>query len=233
MDLFKTPSDIWNFTSRRGYCVAIGGLLCFALYLQSRVVPFEVSFFGKFLPALLFVSCLQWFMLRVKPFWMILGFLSAALISLGVWFLAVRLGWMGSADFATALYGWMIVFYVTLWFVGRKDAPLIILSTGLCTSFLIFVGFILTSHHATGLGFSQGKFLLVSPIAALFVIVVSDQSGWSRTMQVIFICIIIQIAMGLLDAGQGSNIALFTASAVILAFVALGVAAFWARGWNR
>jgi hypothetical protein len=91
----------------------------------------------------------------------------------------------------------------------------------------------LKTHGIETLGFSRGRFLPLSPIGAVLLCVSGAAYKWNLTTQVIFVCSILQIGIGLFDAGDASNIRWMSACSFLAVFAALGCAAYWAKDWNK
>jgi len=207
----------------------------FAAAFQRGRNPFGREFVTVFLPGLFFLNSLHWFVLPQKVIWRVLGFCSSLLVFSFLYrLLHVRPQGKDLANFATLLLLFLVAQILVFWFLN-PDFPTrtISITTNLGTLFLVFLGVFLNSHGIATLGFSGGRFLLLSPLAAMCLTVSSAAYKWSFVTQVIFVCTILQIGMGLLDAGEASNIKWMSEGFVLAVFAALGCAAYWAKDWNK
>jgi uncharacterized membrane protein len=167
--------------------------------------------------------------------WRVLGFCSSVLaVSFLYYVLYVRSHGKDLADFATLLLLFLVAQILAFWFL-TSDIPsrTISITTNSGTLFLVFLGVFLNTHGIETLGLYGGQFLLLSPLGAMLLSVSSAAYKWSLTTQVIFVCAILQIGIGLFDVGEASNIRWMSAGAVLAVFAALGCAAYWAKDWNK
>jgi hypothetical protein len=221
--------------SKRAYLVVMALFLVFAAAFQRGRNPFGREFVTVFLPSLFFLNSLHWFVLREKVRWRVLGFCSSLLgFSYLYHLLYVRSQGKDLADFATLLLLILAAQILAFWFL-TSDTPTRTISIAINsgTLFLVFLGVFLNTHGIETLGFSRGRFLLLSPLGAMLLSVSSAAYKWNLTTQVIFVCTIVQIGMGLLVAGDANGISWMSACSVLAVFAALGCAAYWAREWNK
>jgi len=205
-----------------------------AAYQRGRN-PFGSEFVALFLPSLLFLNSLHWLILPEKVMWKILGFCSSLLaFSYLVYLLHVHSQGKDLADFATLLTLFLVAQILVFWLL-TPDIPARTISIAINsgTLFLAFLGMFLNSRGIETLGFSGGRLLLLSPLGAMLLSVGAAAYKWNLTTQVIFVCTILQIGVGLLDAGEASNIRWMSVGAILAVFAALGCAAYWAKDWNE
>ncbi len=221
--------------SKRAYSVVMALFFLFAVAFQRGRNPFGREFVTVFLPGLLILNSLHWLVLPKKLIWRVLGSFSSLLVfSFLYCLLCVRSQDKDPADFATFLLLFVVAQILAFWLLS-PDTPTrtisITINSG--TLFLVFLGVFLNTHGIETLGFSRGRFLLLSPVGAMFLSVSAAAYKWSLITQVIFVCAILQVGIGLFDAGEASNIRWMSACSVLAVFVGLGCAAYWAKDWNK
>jgi len=213
--------------SKRAYFVVTLLFFLPAAAFERGRNPSGGEFVAVFLPSLLFLNSLHWFVLPKKVMWTVLGFCGSLLAFSFLYDLYVRSQGTGLADFATLLLLFLVAQILVCWFL-TSDTPTrtisITINSG--TIFLVFFGMFLNTRGIETLGFSSGRFLLLPPPGAMLLSVSSAAYKWSLATRVIFVCTILQIGMGLLDAGEASNIRWMSACSVLAAFVALGCTAY-------
>ena len=221
--------------SKRAYFVVMLLFFLFAAVFQRGRNPFGREFVTVFLPSLFFLNSLHWFTLPEKVIWRVLGFCSSLLaFSFLYHLLYVRSPRKDLADFATFLLLFLVVQILVFWLLTRDTSTRTIsITINSGTLFLVFLGVFLNTRGIETLGFSGGRFLLLSPLGAMLLSVSSAAYKWSLTTQVIFVCTILQIGMGLFDAGEASNIKWMSACSALAVFAALSCAAYWAKDWNK
>jgi hypothetical protein len=120
-----------------------------------------------------------------------------------------------------------------LWFLASDPAiRQVVFSVALTTAFLILFGSLVALRDVDSLGFSNGKFLVISPLTGMFLSVYAAACGWRLWTQLGFLCVLLQIAMGLLDAGEASNNPWISGCSLGVVLGTLSVAAYWAKSWN-
>jgi len=221
--------------SKRAYFVVMLLFFLLAAAFQHGRNPFGAEFVTVFLPSLLFLNSLHWSVLPKKVTWRVLGFCTSILaFSFLYYVLYVRSHGNDLGDFATLLLLLLVAQILVFWFL-TSDIPTrtisITINSG--TLFLVFLGVFLNTRGIETLGFSGGRFLLLSPLGAMLLSISGAAYKWSLATQVIFVCVILQIGMGLLDVGEASNIGWMSAGAALAVFAALGCAAYWAKDWNK
>jgi hypothetical protein len=220
--------------SKRVYAIAVGLFFCLGIVFQRETKPFGKDFITVFVPSLLFLNSLQWFILPTRVVWKVVGFCTSLTILSFLYFSYMRSQGKGLADFATFLFLVIVTQSLTFW-VLTPDSPTrkIAVSTNSATLFLILLGGFLNARGIDTLGFSGGRFLLLSPLAAMCLSVTGAAYKWHFATQVIFVCTIVQIGIGLFDVGAASNIGWMSAGSVLAVFIALGFTAYWAKDWNK
>jgi hypothetical protein len=220
--------------SKRAYSIVVGLFFCLGIVFQHETKPFGKDFITVFVPSLLFLNSLQWFILPTRVLWKVVGFCSSLTILSFLYFSYMRSQGKGLADFATFLFLFIVAQCLVFW-VLTPDSPTrkIAVSTNSATLFLILFGVFLNARGIDTFGFSGGRFLLLSPLGAMYLSVTGAAYKWHFLTQVIFICTIAQIGMGLFDVGEASNIRWMSACSVLVVFIALGFAAYWAKEWNK
>jgi len=207
----------------------------FAAAFQRGRNPFGREFVTIFLPSLLFLNSLHWFVLPERATRRFLGFCSSlAGFSFLDHLLSVGSQVKNVADFATLLVLFLVAQILAFWFL-TSDTPSRTISIAINsgTLFLVLLGVCLNVRGIENLGFSGGGFLLLSPLGAMLLSVSSAAYKWSLTTQVIFVCTIVQIGIGLFDAGDANNIRWMSGCSVLAVFAALGCAAYWAKDWKK
>ncbi len=221
--------------SKRAYSVVMALFFLFAVAFQRGRNPFGREFVTIFLPGLLILNSLHWLVLPRTVIWKVLGFCSSLLaFSFLYYLLYAHSQGKDLADFATLLLLFLAAQVLAFWLVtpGASTRTIsVAINSG--TLFLVSLGVFLNTHGIETLGFSGGRFLLLSPLGAMLLSVSSAAYKWNLTTQVIFVCTIIQIGMGLFDAGDANNIRWMSACSVLAVFAALGCAAYWAKDWNK
>jgi hypothetical protein len=219
--------------TKQDYSVVMLLFFCFAVAFQRGRNPFGNDFIAVFVPSLLFLNSLHWLILPKKVIWKIVGLCSSFLIFSFLYLSYTRSRSEGLANFATFLFLFIVAQTLTFWIL-TSDSQLrkISVATNLGTLFLVFFGVFLNARGIESLGFSGGRFLLLSPLGAMFLFVGSVAYRWHYVTQIVFVCTLIQIGMGLFDVGDASNIRWMSACSAIVVFAALGFAAYWVKDWN-
>ena len=124
----------------------------------------------------------------------------------------------------------MLVFWIS---TSDNQIRKISVATNLGTLFLVLFGVFLNARGIETLGFSGGRFLLVSPLGAMFLFVNGAAYGWHYVTKIAFICALIQFGISLFDVGDASNIGWISGCSALMVFTALGFAAYWAKDWNK
>jgi hypothetical protein len=221
--------------NKRAYLGVMALFFLFAVAFQRGRNPFGREFVTIFLPSLLFLNSLHWLVLPQKVMRRVLAFCNSLLVfSFLYYFLYVRSQGKDLADFATLLLLFLVTQVLVFWLL-TPDTPTKTISIAINsgTLFLVFLGVFLNTHGIETLGFSRGRFLFLSPLGAVLLSVSAAAYKWSLITQVIFVCTILQIGLGLFDAGDASNIRWMSACSVLAVFAALGCAAYWAKDWNK
>jgi hypothetical protein len=196
--------------------------------------PFENDFMQRIIPGLLILNSLLLLVLPTKMSSKLLGFCSFSIVFWFLYFSYVRGTQPNLIDFATWLFLSIVALNVTVWLVTSESATkLIALSVGLTTLFIVTLGVVIVEHQIGTLGFSQGRFLLLSPLVAMAMSVGGAVYKWNNFTRVIFLCAILQIAIGAFDLGQANGIAWISISSLGLGLGVLGLVAYWAKELNN
>lgn len=221
--------------SKRAYFVVMLLFFLFAAVFQRGRNPFGREFVTVFLPSLFFLNSLHWFTLPEKVTWRVLGSCGSLLAFLFLYYLLyVRSQGKELVDFATLLLLFLVAQILVFWLLTRDTSTRTIsITINSGTLFLVFFGVFLNTRGLETLGFSGGRFLFLSPLGAMLLSVSSAAYKWSLTTKMIFVRTILQIGMGLFDAGEASDIRWMSACSALAVFAALSCAAYWAKGWNK
>jgi hypothetical protein len=219
--------------TKRAYSVVMLMFFCFAVAFQRGRNPFGKDFIAVFVPSLLFLNSLHWLILPKKVIWKIIGLCSSFLVFSFLYVSYTRSRDEDLANFATFLFLFIVAQMLTFWIL-TFDGQLrrISVATNLGTLFLVFIAVFLNARGIDTLGFSGGRFLLVSPLAAMFLFVNSAAYGWHYVTKIAFICTLIQFGISLFNVGDASNISWISGCSALMVFTALGFAAYWAKDWN-
>jgi len=220
--------------SHRAYFIVVMFFLCLTIVFHLVRNPVGEDFVRFFVPALLFLNSLSWFILSKKIGWKLLGFGTSFVVYAFLYIAYLRLTTVDFADFGTFLFLAVVGFNITFWLVASDTRVRTISTTiGLTTLFVVLVGVFLIAHNVHNLGLSNGRFLLLSPLFAMSLSVAAATYKWHVLTQVTFICIIAQIGMGLLDVGEANHIAWMSVSAGVVGLGVLGLIAYWANDLNK
>ena len=220
--------------SQRAYSLVVMFFLCLTIAFHLVRNPVGDDFVRFFVPAILLLNSLLWFILSKKIGWKVLGFGTSFAVYAFLCLYYLRSTAIGFADFGTFLFLAIVGFNISFWLVASDPRARTISTTvGLTTLFVILVGVFLITHSVHNLGLSNGRFLLLSPLFAMFLAVHAATYKWRVLTQVTFICIIAQIGMGLLDVGEANNIAWMSVSAGVVGLGVLGLIAYWANDLNK
>ena len=220
--------------SKRAYSIVVDLFFCLGIAFQHETKPFGKEFLTIFVPSLLFLNSLQWFILPTRVVWKVVGFCSSLIILSFLYFSYIRFQGKGLADFATFLFLFIVAQSLAFW-VLTPDSPTrkIAVATNLGTLFLVLFGVFLNARGIETLGFSGGRYLLVSGLGAMVLFVHSAVYGWHYVTKIAFICSLIQFGLSLFDVGDASNISWISGCSAFMVFTGLGFAAYWAKDWNK
>ena len=219
--------------SRRAYSTIVGLFLCFALGFQRGRTPFGYDFIRIFVPCLLVLNSLHWFIGPTKGVWKAVGFCTSLTAFSLIYFSFTRSQGNDFADFATFLFLFVVAQYLTFWALSPDNSIRTVAgATNLATLFIILLGVFMNTHGAITPRFSEGR-LLMSPLAALLMTAMSAAYRWNVWIQVTLVCTIVQIGIGLFDIGAANNLRWVVVCSVLVICAALGLAAFWAKDLNK
>jgi hypothetical protein len=220
--------------SKRAYSIVVGLFFCLGIVYQRETKPFGKDFITIFVPSLLFLNSLQWFILPTRVVWKVAGFCGSLAILSFLYFSYMRSPGKGLADFATFLFLFIVAQSLAFWAL-TPDNPTrqISVATNLGTLVLVLFGVFLNARGIETLGFSGGRFLLVSGLGAMFLVVNSAAYGWHYVTKIAFMCALIEFGISLFDVGDASNISWISGCSALVVFTALGLAAYWAKDWNK
>jgi hypothetical protein len=174
--------------SQRAYSLVVMFFLCLTIAFHLVRNPVGDDFVRFFVPAILFLNSLSWFILSKKIGWKVLGFGTSFAVYAFLCIYYLRSTAIGFADFGTFLFLAIVGFNISFWLVASDPRARTISTTvGLTTLFVILVGVFLIAHSVHNLGLSNGRFLLLSPLFAMFLAVHAATYKWRVLTQVTFI----------------------------------------------
>jgi hypothetical protein len=220
--------------SKRAYSIVVALFLCFGIVFQRETKPFGKDFVTIFVPSLLFLNSLQWFILPTRVVWKVVGFCSSLTILSFLYFSYMGSQGKGLTDFATFLLLFIVAQSLAFWVLTRDNPTRqISVATNLWTLFLVLFGVFLNARGIETLGFSGGRFLLVSGLGVMALSVNGAAYGWRYVTKIAFICTLISFGISLFDVGDASNIRWISGCSAFMVFTGLGFAAYWAKDWNK
>lgn len=219
---------------RHVYTIVVGFFVGVAVIFGRESDPFGRNFVSIVVPCLLCLGSLQWFVPPAKLRWRILGSSVSLVSALALLFFYSSSGRLSFADFATMLILGMFGQLVLLRLLDKDPvARSVTLAITLGITFVIVLGLYVIAARVELPFSSSGRFLLWSPLAAMALWVSSVTTKWTKITRLIFIIMVVQMAMGLLDAGAGQNIQWLIVLAFVLGLAALGITAWWAKSLER
>ena len=210
--------------SKRAYAIVVGLFFCLGIVFQRETKPFGKDFIGVFVPSLLFLNSLHWLILPKKVIWKIVGLCSSFLAFSFLYVSYTHSRGEDLANFATFLL-LFVVAQMLVFRISTSDNQIrkISVATNLGTLFIVLFGVFLNARGIETLGFSGGRFLLVSGLGAMFLVVNSAAYGWHYVTKIAFICTLIQFGIGLFDVGDASNISWISGCSALMVFTALEI----------
>jgi hypothetical protein len=216
------------------YLVAVTALILTGFIFGPTKNPYGKDFFRLIIPGLLLLNSLQWIPLSFKLRWRTLGILGSLLVGLLFALAYVRVDF---ATFTTILILGMFAHGSVLWFLasGRTEKS-VILAQHIAVVFVVLVGLDLNrrgiASHIGESSLATAGFLFWSPLFALVlwpggVVYKRDKEG-----QVLLVCAIFQVGIGLFDLGAMWNVPWGFPCAFVTCFAALGLAAYLAKTWQ-
>ena len=209
-----------------------GLLIVLALAVLAGEDPFHHNFVRITIPSLLLLNSLQWFNLPQKPLWRLVGFCLS--LSVTVLFLRVDIlpGDGRFVDITTVFFVGMAIHSSLLYaLAGDRLTRRVILAASITIAFLVLFGTYANMRH---LEFPLGatrRLLFLCPLAAMALYAGSAIFRWQKWTQIVFLCIVAQVGVGLLDVGGTNKIRWLSISAFGLWFAGLCLLAFWSKEW--
>jgi hypothetical protein len=212
--------------------VIVWSYLGFIGLLSRAANPFGKGFLHTIVPALLVLTSLQCLLLLKKLGWQIAGVCAA--LSAGV---LIELSRRASGDLhllLLSLGGALAVQLAVLWFLAPDSlAKRIVLMVTIAVCLIISTGaylsFLRPDFHLP----RTGIFLFWSPLVAMATWVSGVVSGWTKSTQIFFICLVAQSGIGFFDLGTSLGETWMHAFAVVFGFIALGFIFAWADDLNK
>lgn len=221
-------------TTSKAYLYALGLLILIGLVFGPIRNPFGKDFGRAIVPGLLLFNSLQWLALSLNIKWRIIGALSSLLAGLLV---LVAYNYVSLSDFLVILILGLYLHAAILWLMAsERISKTIVLGQHIVISFVVLVGLSLrhtgVAYQLSDVSLSTGAFLFWSPILAFLLWVGGVALKKDKQAQVILICAIFQVGMGLFDLGALWNVAWGRPGGILLWVLALGLAAHLARTWQ-
>ncbi len=218
--------------SKRAYSLVVVLFFCFGIVFQHDRNALGKEFVTVFVPALLLLNSLQWFLLPRSP-WKAGGFCGSLLVFAALYFSYSSFEGDAFANFATFLLLFIAASGLAFWLLTADPAiRSISLSINLTTLFIVLLGSFLHIRGIVDFGFSAAGALLLGPLLALCLSVTGAAYNWPVAMQVGFLCTLVQIGVRLFDIGETNNLRWMSVCAALTGFIALGLTAYWAKDWN-
>lgn len=225
----------WTPTTPKAvYFAAVAVLILTGLVFGPTRNPYGKDFFRLIVPGLLVLNSLQWVSLSLRLKWRTLGILGSLLVGLVFVFAYSRVDF---ATLTTILILGMFVHGSVLWFLASdRTAKSIILAQHIAITFVVLMGLDLTrrgiaSHIGESSG-ATGGFLFWSPLFASILWPGGVVFKRDKEAQVILVCAVFQVGMGLFDLGTMWNVPWGFPCAFLACFAALGLAVYLARTWR-
>jgi hypothetical protein len=212
--------------------VIVWSYLAFLGLLSRAANPYGEGFLHTIVPALLVLASLQWLLLLKKLAWQVAGVCAA--LSAG---LMIELSRRASRDLhllLLSLVGALALQLLVLWFLApdiqaKRIVMMVTVTVCLIISTGAYLSFLWHDLHLP----RTGVFLFWSPLVAMATWVSAVASGWTKSMQIFFICLVAQNGIGFFDLGTSLRETWFHALAVVFAFIALGFIFAWADDLNK
>lgn len=214
--------------------VAVTALILAGFVFGPTKNPYGKDFFRLIIPGLLLLNSLQWISLSLKLRWRTLGILGSLLVGLLFVFAYARVDF---ANFTTIFILGMFAHGAVLWFLASdRTAKSIILAQHIAITFVVLMGLDLNlrgiASHIGESSLATGGFLCWSPLAASVLWPGGVVFKRDKEAQVILVCAVFQVGMGLFDLGAMWNVPWGFPCALLACFAALGLAAYLARTWR-
>ena len=209
--------------TKTAYSYATGACILLAVVSQRGGDPFGRDFTRIVVPSLILLIGLQWFLVPMHYLWKALGLC----LDLTVFWLLFYYGFsagIDTVDFGTYLFLAMSAQTAILWFLAPDNSTrVIVVSTSLITSYLVFLGVYL-GHRAIEYPLAaSGRFLVLSPLIGMFLLIYGSTFKWRLATQVVLVCVVFQVGIGLLDVGQTNDIRWMSILCLLVWIAGLGL----------
>lgn len=216
------------------YLVVVTALILAGFVFGPTKNPYGKDFFRLIVPGLLLLNSLQWISLSLKLRWRTLGILGSLLVGRLFVFAYARVDF---ATFTTILILGMFVHGSVLWFLASdRRAGSIILAQHIAITFVVLMGLDLNlrgiASHIGESSLGTAGFLFWSPLFASVLWPGGVVFKRDKGAQVILVCAVFQVGMGLFDLGAMWNVPWGFPCAFLTCFAALGLAAYLAKTWQ-
>jgi len=222
----------WESVDKHICSVIVWSYLGFIGLLSRAANPYGEGFLHTIVPVLLVLTSLQWLLLLKKLGWQISGVCAA--LSAGV---MVELSRRASRDLhllLLSLVGALAFQLVVLWLLApdsqaKRIVMMVTVAVCLIISTGAYLSFLRQDFHPP----RTGIFLFWSPLVAMATWVGGVASGWTKSTQIFFICLVAQNGIGFFDLGTSLRETWMHALAVVFGFIALGFIFVWADDLNK
>jgi hypothetical protein len=223
-----------TITAKTAYSYATGACLLLAVVFQRGGDPFGSGFTRVVVPSLVLLIGLQWFLVPMHYLWKALGLCVDLTVFSLLFYYSSRSTGIDTVDFGTYLFLAMSAQAAILWFLAPDNSTrVIVVSTSLVTSYVVFLG-VYFGHRAIEYPLAaSGRFLVLSPLIGMFLLIYGSTFKWRFATQVVLVCIVFQVGMGLLDVGQANDIRWMSILCVLVWIAGLGLIGLWAKDWNK
>ncbi|MGA8406981.1 MAG: hypothetical protein WB680_07360 [Candidatus Acidiferrales bacterium] len=220
--------------AKAAYSYATGACILIAVVFQRGGDPFGRDFTQIVVPGLVLLVGLQWFLLPIHYLWKALGLCVDVTVFSLLFHYGSRSNGVDPLDFGTYLFLAMFAQAAILWFLAPDNSTrAIVVSTSLITSYVVFLGAYL-GHRAIEYPLAaSGRFLVLSPLIGMFLLVYGSTFKWRFATQVVLVCVVFQVGMGLFDVGQANGIRWMSVLCVLVWITGLGLIGLWAKDWNK
>lgn len=220
----------------KGYLFSSGLLLVFGIVVGPTRDPFGKEFAHVMVPGLLFLNSLQWFALSIKFRWRITGFLCNVIGAAAL----VVYGFSPVVDFSDLSTAFLLGMFFNLILLARLTPDNSIRSAFLgehiAIAFVVLLGFYLKgkgiSFESQGGQLATAGFLFWAPLTAGFLWASSTVFKGQKMTQVLVVCGVFQMGIGLFDLGANWNISWGVPSAVGVWLASLLLAAYCFKNWT-
>jgi|SRR6185437_3779362 len=216
------------------YLVTAGALFAAGIVFGLRGNPYGTPFFPVAIPGLVLFNSLQWLAISIRGIWRATGMLGSILAAFGMMLLYAKL------DFGTFAAVFILALgaqAVLLWLVSSEWAERsIVLVEHVSVAFVVLVGLDLNlrgvAAHLDASPGTTADFLFWAPLLAVLLWAGGVAFRKDKAAQLVLICVIAQIGMGLLDLGTIWHISWALPASVVAVFAALGIAVCLVKAWQ-